>query len=153
VDHLVITGVKPWDGRYELNLDNEFTTREWGWVKRLSGYLPVTLDDDAMSDPELACVLACIVLHRAGRIQAREVPDVFERLADAPFGSTITIDVGEQEQTEGDASPPETSFNGSSATSGTGSPTSSDPSTPTPPVSGIPGSDTSVSPPVTRSVT
>jgi hypothetical protein len=152
-DHIAIHGVKPYDGRYELDLGDEFTTREWGWIKRLSGYLPATLTDDAMSDPELACVLAVIVLHRVGRIERTEVPTVFDRLLDAPFGSAITIEVGENtEDTDGDAGPPLKSSNENSDTNGAGSLTSSETSEVTPPATGMPVSDISVSPP-TRLVT
>ena len=44
MDWLTIKGVPPWDGRYEFDLeDRELTTREWGWIKRWSGYLPLTV--------------------------------------------------------------------------------------------------------------
>ena len=40
---ITLTGFKPYDGRYEFDLDgNEFTAREWGWLKRLAGYMPMT---------------------------------------------------------------------------------------------------------------
>jgi hypothetical protein len=151
VDYIVLSGVKPYDGRYELNLGEEFTTREWGWIKRHAGYLPLTLTDEAMSDPELACVLAVIVLHRAGKVERQEVPAVFDKLVDAPFGAAIKIEVGED--VEGDAGPPAESSNGSSPTSGPVSPTSSEKWTPTLPDSGIPDSATSASHPATRLVT
>ena len=37
-------------------------------------------------------MLAVIAMRRAGRIQPAEVAGIFERLADAPFGTTITIE-------------------------------------------------------------
>ena len=41
MDYLTIEGVAPYDGRYEFDLrDRPFTVREWGWIKRHSGYLP-----------------------------------------------------------------------------------------------------------------
>jgi hypothetical protein len=146
VDYIVVTGVQPYDGRYELEL-TELTTREWGWIKRLAGYLPITLEDDSFGDPELACVLAAIMMRRAGRIETREVPEVFERLADAPFGAAITVEAGEPEAGEGetDAGPPASSSNGSSATSGPSSATSSETWEPTPPATGTPASATSPS--------
>jgi hypothetical protein len=149
VDYIVLTGMKPYDGRYELNLGEEFTTREWGWIKRHAGYLPLTLTDEAMTDPELACVLAVIVLHRAGRVERQEVPAVFDKLVDAPFGAAIKIEVGEDEQAEGDAGPPASSSNGSDSFSGGSGRTSLETSPPTPPASGIPGLDISAFPPVT----
>ena len=145
MDYIIVSGAKPYDGRYEFNLGVELTTREWGWIKRLAGYLPATLDDDnAFSDPELVCVLAAIAMRRAGRIQPQEVPAVFERMADAPFGTTITIEAGQQEEAEeGDAGPPARSSNGSEPTSGPASPTSSETSEPTQQLYGIPDLDTS----------
>ena len=39
-------GVPPYDGRYDFDLEGrELTTREWGWIKRLSGYLPLTIEE------------------------------------------------------------------------------------------------------------
>jgi hypothetical protein len=144
VDYIVVTNIQPWDGRYELDLTVELTTREWGWIKRLAGYLPVTLEDNSFSDPELACVLAAIMMKRAGRIQPAEVPTVFERLADAPFGSTITIEAGEPEaDEEADAGPPARSLSANSDGSGSTSPTNSETSAPNPRLSGTPGSATS----------
>jgi hypothetical protein len=146
VDYIVIEGVQPYDGRYELDLSGELTTREWGWIKRLAGYLPLGLEDDSFSDPELACVLAVIMMRRSGRIQTQEVPGVFERLADAPFGAAITIEADETapEETD-DASPPPSSSNGSSAASGPSSATSSETWEPTPPATGTPASGSSPS--------
>jgi hypothetical protein len=151
VDYIVLSGVQPWDGRYELDLGEEFTTREWGWIKRHAGYLPLTLTDEAMSDPELACVLAVIVLHRAGKVERQRVPDVFERLVDAPFGATVTIEVGEEEETEDDAGPPPSSSSSNLNGSGDSSRTSLETLPATPGSSGTPGSDISVSRPARRS--
>jgi hypothetical protein len=144
---IVISGVKPYDGRYELDFAQELTTREWGWVKRLSGYLPLDLEKAAAGgDPEFACALAAIALRRAGRVEAREVPEVFERLADAPFGSAISIEVEDSEGEEGDAGPPERSSNGNESSSGAASRMSSEMSeSPSPAGSGMPDSDTSES--------
>ena len=64
LDWLTVAGVKPWDGRYEFDLNGrELTTREWGWIKRHSGYLPLTIDEGFNgADPEL---FACFAAHRA----------------------------------------------------------------------------------------
>lgn len=94
MDWIVIEGVRPYDGRYEFDIaGQEFTTREWGWIKRLSGYLPLTIEQGfSDGDPELFCVFATIALRRASAIEARDVPTVFETLVDAPFGGTIKLD-------------------------------------------------------------
>jgi len=144
VADLIITGVHPYDGRYPLDTEREFSTREWGWIKRFAGYLPLTLDDKARADPELGCVLAVIALHRAGKIDQAEAHNVFERLIDKTFGTDILVEGDDAEQ-EGDAGPPVSRSNGSSATSGEGSPTNSERSAETPNPSGIPGSASSLS--------
>lgn len=144
---IVLSGVRPYDGTYSLDFADDLTTREFGWIKRLSGYLPLQLEDAVEGgDPEFVCVLAAIALHRAGRVDAREVPQLFERLVDAPFGSTIRVNLDETvDEDEGDADPPENS-NGSGSISGPDSPTSSETSQPViPHVSGTRDSATSAS--------
>ena len=123
MDTIVIEGVHPYDGRYPFDLvGQELTTREWGWIKRLSGYLPLTVD---YTDPEVLTVFACIALRRTGKVQAQDVPAVFDRLSDAPFGSAITLETEPVE--EGDAdSPPPSSSSSNGADSGHSSPTSSE---------------------------
>lgn len=150
MDWLVIEGVRPWDGRYEFDLEGApFTTREWGWIKRHSGYMPLTIDQGwSGADPELFSVFAVISLYRAGRIQPADVTDVFERFVDAPFGGTIRLETDTADDGEGDAGPPDVSSDASSSSSGPGSPTSTETSEATPPVSGIPASATSESPPL-----
>ena len=74
MDYIVVEGVRPYDGRYEFDIaGQELTTREWGWIKRLSGYLPLTVEE-GFSDPELVTVFAAIALRRAGKITVQEVP-------------------------------------------------------------------------------
>ena len=65
-DHLVIDGVPGYDGRYEFDLvASAFTTREWGWIKKYSGYLPLTFTDGWKgADAELMSVFAIIALVR-----------------------------------------------------------------------------------------
>ena len=149
MDWIVISGVKPWDGRYPFDIaDNEPTTREWGWVKRFSGYMPTTIEDGLRgADPELICAFAVIALRRAGKIQNDEAQGMFDRLADAPFGATVQLDTdqtGEQETPDG---PLPESSNGNTTSSGTDSTASSETSPPIPNASGIPVSATSASPP------
>jgi hypothetical protein len=141
VDYLVITGVKPYDGRYQFDLaDSDLTTREWGWIKRLSGYMPVTVEEGFDGgDPELFACFAVIALWRAGKIERAEVEDVFDRVADAPFGAAIRLESGTADQ-EDDQSPPPPSLNGSESSSGPASSTSSDLSTDPLSGSGTPGS-------------
>jgi hypothetical protein len=116
-DTVVVTGVRPYDGRYELDIvEQPLTTREWGWIKKHAGYLPATLGDDWLGDPEFIAVLAVIAMRRNDMIELRQVPTVLDRLADAPFGTTVTIELGDTEEEDADGPPPPSSTsNGSSA--------------------------------------
>ena len=85
---ITLTGVKPYDGRYELDLDGQpLTMREWGWIKRHAGYLPVTLTGEAFTDPELITMLAIISMTRAGKITNGDVPDLWDRFQDVPVSA------------------------------------------------------------------
>lgn len=106
---MVIKGCRPYDGEYELDFGQELTTREWGWMKRLAGYLPLTVDDDAYGDPEFLCALAAIVMRRAGKIEAKDVPAAYERFADLPFGEAITVKGDAEEVVEEDRPTPQKS--------------------------------------------
>lgn len=146
MDQIVIEGVTPYDGRYDLDWDHELTTRELGWIKRHAGYLPLELDERTLTDPELWCVLAAVAMRRAGRIGPGEVAAVFDRLADAPFGSAIRLETNIEEAEQGPP-PPSSSSNG--ATSGDDSPTNSEPPANGPSPTGTPASGTSASGPPT----
>jgi hypothetical protein len=154
MDYIVIEGVKPYDGRYEFDVDG-FTTREWGWIKRLSGYLPLTIDDGFDGgDPELFSCFAAIALRRAGKIENREVAEVYERLIDSPFERAIRLETDEPETElesemseagQGDASPPPPSLSENGSTSGPSSAPSSERSDDLPRATGMPVSATSES--------
>lgn len=146
MDWITVTGVKPYDGRYELQLDESpLTTREWGWIKRHAGYLPADLDEKTFTDPEMITMLALIAMRRADKITAAQVGEVWDRFVDAPFGSAITLEPDPDVAGEDDAGPPAESSNGSSSISGdsstTGSASSDEPPSPT----GSPASVTSES--------
>jgi len=151
VEYIVITDIKPYDGRYELDLsDDSYTVREWGWIRRLADYRPVTYGDGLRAaDAELFAVLAVIAMRRAGRIETADVEPVHGRLLDAGFGSNIALEVGDQEAAEeADASPPDRSSTGNASSSGDGSTTSSEISASSdgdPRQDGTAGSDSSAS--------
>jgi len=142
---VVVEGVRPWDGRYPLDLNGqELTTREYGWIKRLTSYMPVDMGDGLeKADPELVCVFAVIALRRAGKIENTDVPSVYERLIDAPSFSAVTLDTtGDAPREEGEADPLASSTrNGSS--SGHGSTANSETSPVLPSSSGTVGWDSS----------
>ena len=146
---IAVTGAKPYDGRYPLDIDEQpLTTREWGWIKRNAGYVPLTLTGEAFSDPELIMVLAVIAMRRAGRVQTEQFAEVWERFNDAPFGSTLTIEDDTNEvDDEDDAGPPARSNSGSSSSNGASSPTTSESSDDPRRVTGSPRSATSESAP------
>ncbi len=100
-----IHGIRPWDGEYELDPDRSFNTREWNWIKKVSGYMPLTVQDGfAGGDPSLFVALAVISMCRAGRITREEGLRVADELAEAPFdGASITM-VGDDAPEE-DANP------------------------------------------------
>jgi hypothetical protein len=152
VNWIVVDGVKPYDGRYEFDLGSqELTTREWGWIKRHTGYLPLTMEEGFRgADPELFTIFAVIALRRAGKIDQTEVAAIFERICDAPFGATIRMELDQPEDTEdADVGPPALSSTGSEPSSGDASETTLVTSPGPPNGSGNPGSDTSRWPRVT----
>lgn len=141
-----IEGLPPFDGRYEFNLDaGEFTTREWGWVKKHSGYMPLTIEQGSQGgDVDLIVAFTAIALYRAGRLDQAEVAGFIERVQDVDIGAHLTFEV-EDDAEEVDASPPAPSSGESSNTSGDASQTSSETSTNGQNHSGIPSSVTSPS--------
>lgn len=147
MDTIVINGVRPYDGRYDFDLEGApLTVREWGWIKRLSGYLPLTVDEGlAGADPELFAVFAAIALRRGHHIEAREVPEVFGRLGDSPFETAIRLELGADDDAEGDALPPTESSPVSGNTSGEPLSPNSGLSDGNPPHIGTPDSGTSAS--------
>lgn len=161
MDHLVIENFRPYEGRYGMDLSQGITTREWGWLKRLAGYSPLTVEDGYRTyDPEFWAVFAVILLRRAGKIQTRDVEATFERLVDEDFTSVIRIefDAGDVAEVDDENADPTGSSTGSIASSGPASsessetpttPTSRTPSSDPPSPSGTPASASSVSGPTT----
>jgi len=143
MDWVVVEGVKPWEGRYELPLDEfEFTTREWGWIRRWTGYRPAdVLDAMKGADAELLAALAVIALQRAGKVTREDAGGMFDRFVDENFGSfTLTSDDPVEEPLD---PPLPASSNGSETLSGDATRNGS--ASPETPPSGSPVSATSVS--------
>jgi hypothetical protein len=148
---LRVTGTRRYDGEYPLDLDRALTTREWHWIKRLSGYMPATMGEGlAGNDPSLYLAFTVVAMVRAGKVDKADALDAAETLMDQPFEDTISM-VGEAED---DAGPPDlTSADEGSSPNGTrskqqpsGVPStpSSAPSDVTPEPTGTIGSDMSV---------
>jgi hypothetical protein len=151
MDWLTIRGGTVYDGRYEFDLEaTDFSVREWGWLKRHAGYMPLTIQEGFRgADPELYAVFAIIALHRAGKISRADVPRVLEVLMDVPGTLTIRLesDQVEEEPDEEEVLPPPQSPSSSARRSASGddSKTSSETSPSSPPDSGILASATSES--------
>lgn len=97
-DKIVIEGVRRYDGEYDLDLVGEpLTTLEWRWIKKLSGYLPLTVAAGWVGgDPDLFLALAVVAMRRAGKIEKEDALMVAERMED---GATIRV-VGDAEEVE-----------------------------------------------------
>ena len=128
VDYIDHHGVPPYDGRYEFDLEGrELTTREWGWIKRLSRLPAVERSKTGCGDPELIAVLR---RHRAtprrqGRSQRS--PQACSSTCPTPPSTAPRSRLETDTVEEGDAdSPPPSSSSSNGATSGPGSPTSSE---------------------------
>ncbi len=120
MDAIVITGVQPFDGTYELDLENSpFTTLEWRWIKQTAGYLPGTVAEGFEGgDPDLIVALAVIAMHRAGKIRKEDATRTADQLADVPVdGASIVFQAG---PVEDDARPPEVSEGTVSSPTGSG---------------------------------
>jgi len=92
---VVIDGVPPYDGEYELNERRAWNTREWRLIKQVSGYLPATYGDGLDGrDPDLWIALTVIAMTREGRIGRDEAAKVAEALAEVPWdGASISVKV------------------------------------------------------------
>jgi hypothetical protein len=104
---IVVKGMRPWDGEYELDTDRAFSSREWHWIKKVSGYLPLTVREGfAGQDPDLYVALALIAMCRNGRIQRDDWQRVAEQMAEAPFDAQSITLVGPAEAEVEDEIPP-----------------------------------------------
>ena len=150
MDYLIVENFRPYDGRYELDAQRDFTTREWGWFKRLAGYYPTTVEEGYRRyDPELFAVLAVVCLRRAGRIDTHDVPDLYDRLLDREIG-VVRVEFHGDETAEDDAEDPTASSTASTKSSGADSNGNSEKSgEPIPPSIGTPASASSESDPQT----
>ena len=99
-----IQGIRPWDGEYDLDTDRAFNTREWRWIREVSGYLPLTAPDGfAKRDPTLMVALAVVAMCRAGKIDREHGLEVAEQLAEAPVDGVAITMIGDP--VEADAVP------------------------------------------------
>ena len=142
-DKIVIEGVRRYDGEYDFDIAGEpLTTLEWRWIKKISGYLPLTVSVGWMGeDADLFVAFAVIALHRAGKIDKDEALVVASRFDDSPTAAIRLV--GDPVEAEADPreAPEPSEQNGTSG--GHSSPTS-DPPGQTPSATGSPDSPRSV---------
>lgn len=150
-DHLVITGVKPYDGRYPWDLTAmNYTVREWTWLQQYANVYPVDYFERLrQGDAALMMVLTIVMMTRAGKVTAAEVPDLWDRFQDVDYGSQLQVEVGVRDEGDDADGPPPESFALNGSFSGHDGSTSSESSTVTPPASGSRASATSGSAPAT----
>lgn len=91
-----IQGIPPYDGEYDLDTDRAFNAREWRWIKKVSGYMPLTVTEGfAGGDPDLFVALAVIAMCRDGKVDRERGLDVAETLAEAPFDGAAIVLIGD----------------------------------------------------------
>lgn len=89
----MIVRVPGFEGEYELDEDRPFSTNEWRWIREISGYMPLTIQDGfAGGDPTLFVALSVVAMNRSGKLDGSRVVDAAEQLGIAPFdGEAITM--------------------------------------------------------------
>lgn len=83
-DKIVIAESRRYEGEYDFDVvDDPLTTLEWRWIKKISGYLPMTFEDGFVGrDPDLFLAFAVIALRRAGKVDKDEALLAAERMED-----------------------------------------------------------------------
>jgi len=112
----IIINVPRFKGEYRLDFDDEpFTAQEWRWIKKISGYLPYTINEGWRGgDPDLFVAFAVVAMHRSGKIRREEALAAADMLIDQPFdGTALQFDFTDDEEVDVDppAVPAETPEN------------------------------------------
>lgn len=106
MSRVVIRGMKPWDGEYDLETNRPFNAREWRWVKKISGYMPLTLKEGFEGgDPDLYLALAVIALCRAGKIEREQGLELAEELSEADMTDAAITLIADETVVEADKVP------------------------------------------------
>lgn len=104
----IVLNTPRFKGEYALDLEQAPTALEWRWIKKTSGYLPLTWEEGIRGgDPDLIVALAVIALVRAGKVSKTDALATADWLAEAvPFdGESITL-IGDEEEEAEDGGPP-----------------------------------------------
>jgi hypothetical protein len=104
----VVLNTPRFTGEFPLDLkDDPMTALEWRWVKKISGYLPMTVDEGVAGlDPDLFIAFAVIALYRAGKIDKAEALIVAETISELPATPGTLQVVFEAEEEEAEQDPP-----------------------------------------------
>lgn len=93
----MIQGVRPYDGEYELDTGRAFNAREWRWIKKVSGYMPLTISDGlGGGDPDLVVAMAVIAMCRDGKIDREDGLRVADELSETPFDGAAILLIGDE---------------------------------------------------------
>jgi hypothetical protein len=120
----IVVHIPPYEGEYPIDINTRtFSTFEWRTIKKISGYMPLTITEGwEGGDPDLFLALAIIAMLRAGRIEKREMVAVAESLEDAEVdGVAISFVLEDDEAEADDADPPNASSEPESSSSTEGS--------------------------------
>lgn len=126
MDTVTIRGSRGLDGDYPFDLEEHpLTTLEWRWIKKISGYMPLTIDEGRRGgDPDVVLAFATIALVRAGKVDKSRALIAADQLAELAFdGESISVET----DGEDDADPP-TSVTSTSSPPPDGGETSKPPS-------------------------
>lgn len=87
-----VDGVRQYDGEYELAEDRGLNAREWRWIKKVSGYMPLTISEGFEGDdPDLYVALAVVAMCREGKIASDDWQAAADELSEAPYGSIVAV--------------------------------------------------------------
>lgn len=106
-NRLIVGRSSVYRGEYEFDFNEQaLSALEWRWIKKLSGYLPMTISDGfAGLDPELIVALSVVVLYRHGRIGKEDALTVAEQFMEIPAdGEGLRLMLGEEAEVD---DPPE----------------------------------------------
>lgn len=100
---IVKVKVERYKGEYPLESDRPMDAFEWRLIKKISGYMPMTIDAGfAGDDPDLYIALAVIALLRAGKIRKEEALLAAAIFDSAPVSdeSFIVLDFSDETEKE-----------------------------------------------------
>ena len=103
-----VKGIPAYNGEYHLDTERQLNGLEWRWIKRISGYMPLTIGEGfAGQDPDLFIALAVVAMRRDGKIEKDDALRVAELISDS-YGVEIELedDPVEAEEVPLDSTPP-----------------------------------------------